>query len=546
MDAASEEALGALPWSREQHARMIDLLTKAGARAIVLDVIFAASRNPAEDSALIAACRRSGKVVVGQQFDRQWQPLPLLKGLEEAAHVGSVSAYFTRDEPVRFLNLVGDRQDQGERSQALAVVALEVARGVRFYPESRGDTGQTLTQRAALGDQAIPVINNDAGARNLLAINAPGKPFQQASFHEVLSGKVPAESFRDKIVLVGASDDPNDRFASLRADDGRPGEMPGALAVHAAAMDTILSGEFIRRPRWELFGIAIHPVHLTFVAACLILFAVTTLGQRTHPLWAGAAAGLFTAALFALSWWAMVAHGVWLLIVPLTWAVWFPLVGLLLIDTVSSRSALRRFVPSYTDVEEIIRAPGKLTRQETLEATVMFVDLRDYTTLSEGRDPDEVRALVSRFHVALGELVQSYGGDVCDFQGDAQMVAFGLDGRKDHALAAIKAARAVPERTQALNDQLGQPLFRAGVGVCTGPVSVGFLEAGGKSQHTVLGDTTNTAARLQGTARDLGVVTLISGTTVASAGPQPDLRELPPVALKGKAEPHPIFELLYA
>lgn len=545
MDSASEQSLGAMPWRRGLHARLIDLLTRAGARAIVMDVVFSAPRAAPEDRALVEACRRSGRVVVGRQFEKDWTPLPLLDGLESAAHVGNVSSSFQRNEPVRFLALVGDPRNV-RTTLALPMVGLEVATGQEFHPESGGATGQVLSQSATLGSREIPLINLDVRSRNLLALNPPGKPYATFSYAEVLNGKVPPETFRDKIVLVGAQDDPNDRFASLRADDGQPGEMPGVLAVHAAALDTILSGRFIRRVRLSLFGVPIHPLSLTFLMAVLILSVVTFLGQRGHPLRAVLAALVFTGFLVGLSWWAMATHGVWLFIMPLACAVWFPLAGILLYDTVSSRSALKRFVPSHTNLEEIIRSPGALTRQETIQATIMFVDLRDYTTLSEGRDPEEVRRLVSQFHTALGELVQKYGGDVCDFQGDAQMVAFGLDGRSDHALAALKAAREVPRRTQALNDALGQQLFRAGVGLCTGPVSVGFLEAGGKSQHTVLGDTTNTAARLQAKARDLGVITVVSGTTASAAGAQADLRELPPVTLKGKAEPHPIFELLYS
>lgn len=546
IDTASESALGALPWKRTVHARMIDLLTKAGAKAILMDVLFMGARSPEEDAALIEACRRSGRVVLARQLGDDWRPLPLVAGLEKVARAGCVSSKFPRNEPVRFLPLVHNAA-QIQDTLALAIVGLELARGTEFVPEFAGDTGPThmLNAPARLGGQTLPLINLGPSQRNLLALNPPGRPFHKVSFHEVLSGKVPAGLFEGKIVLVGASDDGNDRFASLRAEDGLPGEMPGALAVHGVALDTILSGKFITRPRFSLFGIPIHPFTLTWAAAVLILLGVTYLTHRLTPLWAVGSALAFTGILAGVAWWTMVHSGLWLFIMPLACSVWFPLLGMLVFDSVYSRSALKRFVPSHTNLEEIIRAPGALTRQETIEATIMFVDLRDYTTLSEGRDPDEVRRLVSRFHTALGELVQKHGGDVCDFQGDAQMVAFGLDGRKDHALAAIRAAREVPGRTQALNDSIGQQLFRAGVGICTGPVSVGYLEAGGKSQHTVLGDTTNTAARLQGKARDLGVVTVVSGTTVTSAGSQPDLRELPPVSLKGKAEPHPIFELIY-
>ncbi len=538
MDSPSEQELGAMPWDRSVHARMIELLTRAGAKVIALDVLFAGRRSPEGDAALLEACRRSGRVVVAEQFEGDWQPIPLLEGLKQVARTGSVSVSFSRDEPVRFLPLVGDPRDV-RKTLTMSVVILEQATGAQFSPESGGETGQWLSRTARLGSEVIPLLNIDARSRNGLALNPPGLPFVEKSFHEVLSGKISPEVFRDKIVLIGARDDPNDRFATIRGP-----ELPGVLAVHATALDTVISKKFIRRVRLELFGIPIHPFSLTWVVASLILVCASYLGHRYHPLWAVALAVGFTCLMVGVAWWAFKARGAWLFITPLAVSTWFPLAAILLYDSISSRRALRRFLPSHTNLEEIIRRPEALERQHTQEATIMFVDLRDYTTLSEGRDPDEVRRLVSQFHTALGLLVQKHGGHVCDFQGDAQMVAFGLNGGQ-HARAALNAAREVPARTRALNEAMGAELFRAGVGLCTGPVSVGYLQAGGKTQHTVLGDTTNTAARLQSAARDLGVITVVSATTVQSAGMADDLRELPPVPLKGKAEPHAVFELVY-
>ncbi|MCE7872969.1 adenylate/guanylate cyclase domain-containing protein [bacterium CPR1] len=552
MDKASEMQLGALPWDRSVHARMIDILTRAQAKVIVIDILFQGQRSEPGDRALIESCRRSGRVVLAQEFESVrredgrlvLEPVPLLSGLEEAArtgsvHIASLAKGYTRREPLRFLALFGDPVDY-KKTLAMSVVALELFRGVEFSPESQGDTGQVLSQRAHLGSEVIPVLNIGASSRNELALNPPGKPFPEHSFARVLEGKVSPEVFAGKIVLIGARDDPNDRFATVSG-----GEEPGVLAVHGNALDTILSGKFIRRLRFELFGIPIHPFSLTWIGASLILLGATTLGHRFHPLWAVCFATLVTCLMLGFAWWAFMARGVWLFITPLAVSTWLPLAAILLYDSVSSRRALRRFLPSHTNLEEVIRRPEALERQQTLQATIMFVDLRDYTTLSEGRDPDQVRNLVSQFHTALGLLVQKHGGHVCDFQGDAQMVAFGLKGG-EHAKAALNAAREVPARTRALNEAMGAELFRAGVGLCTGPVSVGYLQAGGKTQHTVLGDTTNTAARLQSAARDLGVITVVSGTTVESAGLADDLRELPPVSLKGKAEPHPIFELVYS
>jgi class 3 adenylate cyclase len=255
------------------------------------------------------------------------------------------------------------------------------------------------------------------------------------------------------------------------------------------------------------------------------------------------------------AWVALVQSGTYLnLVIPLFMlaVVQIPILALELWQV---RSLIRWFIPSE-DVERLVRSGGLATHSQSTIATVLFIDIRDYTTLSEKLgDPGLVRELVSQFHTATAALFEPLGGYVCDFQGDAQMVAFGVTPPNPaHAANAIKAADSLPEAVARLNQEIhhrypqlhveGTEIFRYGVGICTGDVSVGYLQGGGKLQHTVLGDTTNTAARLQGLARDLGVITVISHTTAVLAPEWAKrLRPLPPAKLKGKAEAHEIFEL---
>lgn len=175
------------------------------------------------------------------------------------------------------------------------------------------------------------------------------------------------------------------------------------------------------------------------------------------------------------------------------------------------------------------------TRAGTRDVSVLFADLQGFTTYSEGHRPDEVTAMLNEyFAAAVPAVVQPYGGDVDRIIGDALMVTFNKRGdQPDHARRAAAAGLAMQAATETVAARHPDwPRFR--VGVNTGPATVSVLGTGGGRTHTIIGDTVNTASRIEGKAPAGGVA--VSAATLSRL-PDAVATPLGRLELKGKAEP---------
>lgn len=557
IDQESEDALGAFPWSRARHAELIRKLTADGARSIGFDIGFGSrtKEDPGADKALARAIRESGRVVITQYPERDKKG-GLARGVQKLPEEIDEAL----GEGAKGMTVLLADDDNGYRAVPLNPPDYP-ALDVRMLEKWTGQPGLfyvpgiSPAPRFTVGEFGVPVWRRP----NLLFVDFPGEKIQERhSYHKVLSGALPAGTFQDKLVIVGSTLDVNDAYRVPRNEEGVPShqpDFPGVL-VHACILDNMLRGNAIVRPEYPLEPASADP----WIAGATLGFGLCLLSLALHHflrLGRGLVAsavlwGLYLVVNFRL----FGLTGLYLNMALPFFMLFFFNLGVLLLDTRRVRQVLARFVPDQ-HVEGLLHTPELLEAAHTTqEATVLFVDIRDYTTLSEKLgDPGQVRAMVGRFHRDCAQVFESFGGYVCDFQGDAQMVAFGVSPKSDdHSRKAVKAAQALPAQVAKLNAELareypevapdGEPIFRYGVGICTGPVSIGYLQGGGKLQHTVLGDTTNTAARLQNAARDLGVIAVVSHTTADKLWDcQFVLKELPAITLKGKAEPHRIFEL---
>jgi class 3 adenylate cyclase len=198
--------------------------------------------------------------------------------------------------------------------------------------------------------------------------------------------------------------------------------------------------------------------------------------------------------------------------------------------------ALASFLPP--EVAALVESsPSALSLREELEASILFSDIRGFSTLAERLPPRQVAEVVGRHLQAMVEVVTAHGGVLDKFAGDAVMAVFGAPRPvADHARRALGCAAAMQRRQVALNDAAGQaglPRFRVGIGVNTGSVVAGTVGGVGRLDYTVLGDAVNVAQRLQGEAA--GGEILASAATVRHAGT--DLAEpVGPKQLKGRQE----------
>jgi class 3 adenylate cyclase len=180
---------------------------------------------------------------------------------------------------------------------------------------------------------------------------------------------------------------------------------------------------------------------------------------------------------------------------------------------------------------------------EEREVSVLFADLEGFTSYSETRPPTEVISMLNEYWgTAVPIVLEHHDGVIERFAGDAVVVVFNARGdQPDHARRAAAAALELQERTLEVSAARPDwPRFRAGA--ATGPAAVGYVGAEQQRNFAVIGDTTNTAARLQTAAKTGEVV--ISETTRDAIGEDADVEALPPVEAKGKREPVPAFRLL--
>ena len=189
--------------------------------------------------------------------------------------------------------------------------------------------------------------------------------------------------------------------------------------------------------------------------------------------------------------------------------------------------------------DRVERDRGRLGGEER-EVSVLFADLEGFTEYSESRPPTEVISMLNEYWgTAVPIVLERHGGVIERFAGDAVLVVFNADGdQPDHARRAAAAALDLQTRTAEVA-RPDWPRFRAGVN--TGTAAVGYVGAEQQRSFAVIGDTTNTAARLQSSARPGEVV--IAGATLAAIGDGAVVESLPPVEAKGKREPVPAFRL---
>ncbi len=215
---------------------------------------------------------------------------------------------------------------------------------------------------------------------------------------------------------------------------------------------------------------------------------------------------------------------------------------------VAEQHKITQLFGRYVDPEiarDVMSREGETA--ETRDVTVLFTDLRDFTTLSETLPPSDVLEALNAHYAAIVPVVHRHGGTVNKFIGDAIMATFGAPLRQqDHATLAVAAARDMLVAMDELNEsrrRSGRAEFRMGVGIATGAVVVGTLGTQDRVEYAVIGDTVNTASRLEGLCKQFGVTSVVAASTRDRVGEGQSLRALGEATVKGKAQPLQVYTL---
>jgi adenylate cyclase len=581
IDEESVRKLGRWPWSREHWAKLIERLTDWGAKVIGIDAIFAEKESTAADAKLAQAIGESGSVVVGYFFltseeeirdlkevypggdvsqispkklpvlfgDQKVKKVPLLETLYMRSNIPMISerarglGFFNVDlsvkenvdGTVRWVPLVMKFQDNVYPSLALQV--LNEYLGNPGLPILRvADFG---VEKIQLGESAIPTDE-----RGGLLVNYRGgrSTFQSYSFSKVISGKVPKEDFEDKIVLVGATATGIYDARVTPFDTGLPG-----VEIHATVVDNILHRDFILQPDW-IWAINIPAIILMALIPGLLIPSLSPL--KGAPI----SMGLLFVYMIA-NWYFLVNQRMWMNLLYPMLAFFGVFVAVTVYQYVTEEREKRKirnafqFYVSAGVVNEILKDPGKLQLGgERKLLTVLFSDIRGFTHLSETLPPDTLTKLLNLYLTPMTITVFKYQGTLDKYMGDAIMAIFGAPlEQNDHAEKACHTALDMVEALRDLQKSWeidGVPEFSIGIGINTGPMSVGNMGSNMLFDYTVVGDHVNLGSRLEKLNREYGTNIIISEFTHQYLKDTFICRELDIVRVRGRKEPVRIFELL--
>jgi adenylate cyclase len=495
------------PFPRNLHAEALTRLSRDGARVIAYDVQFTEPSNPADDQALADAIARAGNVVLATTAvdDRGGTNVlggeKVLRTLDaRAAHAG-----LTTDSG----RVVRRVSYELERLETFAVAAVERARGRQVREDSFPD----------------PAWIDYHGRTNVRTI----------PFHRVVRGDFPPGTFRDQIVVLGAT------APSLQ--DVHPTSVSGdefmyGVEIHANAISTLLRDFPLREvPGWVT------------VALILLFGAVGPLiAVRFGPLRA-AFIGLALAGLYAAFVQLVFNSGVIVGFLYPEASLALGLVNALAVTLVLNaferervRDLFSRFVPEpvvdevLKNVDEDLRLGGELQ-----VVTVLFSDIRGFTTFSETREPDEVIEVLNRYLTSMTDVILRHGGTLVAFMGDGIMAAFGapipMDDHADRAYAAARemAGPTLDDFNEWLRAEGKGDGFRIGVGLNSGAVMAGNVGSQQRLEYTVIGDTTNTASRIEGMTKGTPHMIMLSDSTrMMMTREHPDLEEMEAMEVRGR------------
>jgi adenylate cyclase len=591
VDEESMQALGQWPWPRTLIADLVNRLTELGAVVVGFDVIFPEPDRyspgsivdivrdldgptreriralPNNDQVLAEALRK-GRVVLGESGVRRLTgetlpPPPPQVGI--AAIGGDPAPYL-----VTFPNVLRNLPilENAAVGRGLFTIRSERDGVVRRVPLAMKAEGVIIPAlslemlRVAAGSGPLVVRSDQAG---IVAMGVPGLELptdrngqlwvnfglhdagRYVSAHDVLAGRIPRERIDHKLVLIGTS-----AIGLLdRQTTAIDPSMPG-VEIHAQILENALTRSWISYPAYAI------AVELTIAAA--ISLATIVLVPVLGALTVAVLGAVIAASLIALSWLFYIWFGVLLdFTYPLlsTLSVYLALVFTNYLREQAQRQQIRSAFGQYLSpalVEQLVQAPEKLVLGgEEREMTIMFSDVRGFTTLSEfyRHDPQGLTSLMNRLLTPLTGAIVDHKGTIDKYMGDAIMAFWNAPlTDEDHAVNACTAALDMCERLKTVNHQREQEArangqdfvpIRIGIGVNTGTCVVGNMGSDLRFDYSVLGDPVNLTSRIEGQTKTYGVSIIAGAKTMEAVGERFAVLELDFVRLKGKIDPEHIY-----
>jgi len=576
-ESVSPKRLGRFPWSRRAYARLLDAL--ADARVVGIDVLLAEpdAVDSGGDRALARAIARHGRVVLAAHAGdrtmgsddlsaaarlsaRGYPPPqalalapdyvphvpPTSELLDVAAGVGYVDLWPDGDGVFRRARVVQLKGD-GQVHPHFSLETARVAEGLAPSEIRLGPAGLTL------GRRTLPLAPDGS---MLIRYAGPAGTIVRCSFADVVDGRLPGRMFAGKIVVVGATAPGlhDVRPAPFHHDASGVGTRVFMGAeTNANVVYSLLAALPLRDGTvmsWAWAGLS------ALLGALLAAIAWSGVGSASAsgghfevlgPVSAAAAFVAISALLFggAFHWAGVVTPA----------GAYVPAMGASLAFSVADRlwSEARQRRRIWTQFQryasdELVRAVAKdpaLVSPGRREITVLFADIRGFTSLAESTSPERLIPQLRQYLTEMNECVFAHDGWLDKFMGDGIMALYGALGpREGHARRAVGTALAMLDRLDELNAswrERGLPELHIGIGCHTGTAVVGNLGSRRRAQYTAVGDCVNVAARVEPETKPLGVPFLFTQETAVQLGPEIPTVRVGQSHVRGRAQPVTLY-----
>ncbi|HET7340197.1 MAG TPA: adenylate/guanylate cyclase domain-containing protein [Methylomirabilota bacterium] len=543
--AAFEGFGGRTPIPRDYLARVIRGIARSGAAVVGVDIRFDTPTTREADAALARAIREfndgglSRVVLLGPLSD---DDTPLgARALGGSVLLAVPDVPQDEDNVIRRVEPVIVAPGQPPMASLGLAVAARMA----------GLDGGALTTALATGTP-LPLPRARAGALDargtppVVARDGSSWPINYVgpvnSFMTIPSdvlaqagdpgNEPPADNpLRGRIVLLGGT------FEAGRDSYKTPhGIMPG-VEVHANVAHMLATRRFIRPTAW--FGSLLINASVVLVAG-LVLSSLRPLTGTLLCVAGSLALGIPAA------WWAFDRGGYWIDFVLPVAAASLMGIGSDALERRRFRDSFARYLSREVMAEVLADAPS--LRGEHREVSILFSDLRGFTTLSEQMQPERIAAHLNEYFDAMTNAIFAHRGTINDFVGDAVMGVFGAPvADPEHAWNAVQSALDMSRALDALNERwskAGLPNLRMGIGIHTGFVFAGNVGGRDRIKYTVIGDPVNVASRVEGLNKELGTTVLVTEETLAKLGDRVRVRDCGPIAVKGRVEKVRVYEVL--
>ncbi len=529
---------GRWPWPRAVHAQLLDQLLAQQPAVVVFDVFFSEpdKYRPDDDAWFSEVIRSSDRVFLPilQQQVAAGSVAPLLS--EYPQQVGFIKTAQALPTARGFFLLprAVDRQVWQVGTINFSEDHDGIGRRYDIYRELDGWLVPSLPQKVAvyLGKQP------DYDQRHFILDwqSNTTRPYEKISYSDVLlTDQYSADYFRDRIVVIGST------AAGLHDMRATPigSQYPGVFIL-STAIDNLLNAQRYR----ELTGgwVVLLPALLIIALAVFITGRKLVVRHFVVPL-------AMTVVVLCLAW--LLVQNNWLMpvVVPLLFAWAFFIAAFAMHYLYNQRelrhtiSTFRRFLdPRVVDNLVGGDAMQDVLKSQSCEATVLFSDIRNFTTMSEQHEAHEIVDLLNGYFGKQVDVIFRHGGTLDKFIGDAVMAFWGAPiEQSDHAVMAVNAALDMVDALLDFREEYGFSELDIGIGVHTGPVVAGMLGSEQRYDYTVIGDTVNVASRIEGLTKNRARV-LVSAQTRQACGDQLNFIDHGECSVKGREETVHIFE----